>query len=113
MKTFLSNPLVWFSASIALIGTEKTPISLPVPGTLLYGFAAIAALAFSRNMLHSCTPNQRPNWLLLVLASAALLFFSIHDVSARAFGVLPAHITVLAGVVALPFWILGFRLKGN
>jgi hypothetical protein len=108
-RAFLSNPLVWFSASTALIATNTIPIPVAVPGTLLYGFAAIAALAFSRNMLHNCAPNQRSNWLLLVVASAVVLFLSLHDVSSRVFGPLPAHVTVIAGVLVLPFWILGFR----
>ena len=71
------------------------------------------ALIFSRNMLHSCAPAQKSNWLLLVLASAIVLFISLHDVSARALGPMPAHATVIAGVIALPFWLMGFRLKDN
>jgi hypothetical protein len=108
-RAFLSNPLVWFSASTALIATNALPIPVVVPGTLLYGFAAISALAFCRNMLHNCAPNQKSNWLLLVIASAVALFVSLHDVSSRAFGPLPAHLTVIAGLLVLPFWVIGFR----
>ena len=109
-RAFLSNPLTWLCASSFLIVTRRIPVlSLPAPGTLMFGLASTVALNFSRNMMRTCAANQRSNWLLLLVASAVVFLVSLHDVSARALGTLPAHIIVIGAAVALPFWIIGFR----
>jgi hypothetical protein len=62
-------------------------------------------------MVRTCAADQRANWLLLVIASAVVLLVSLYAGSARALGPGPAQLIVVAGVVALPLWIVGFLFK--
>ena len=112
-RAFLTNPLVWLSASGALLLTQGVIKAVAIPVTLFYGLGSVLALNFSRNMMRTCGRSQRSNWLLLVLASATALLISLHDMSFRTLGAVPAFISVIAGIIVLPLWIIGFGHPDN
>jgi hypothetical protein len=110
LRAFLSDPLMWLYAFTILIITHRIPfISVSVLTTPMIGLGSMLGVNFSRRMMRTCAPDQRANWLLLVVASATILLVSIYGISAQALGPSAAQIIAVVAFVVLPVWLL--RIK--
>jgi hypothetical protein len=111
-QTLFSSPITWLAVSILLLLIPRMPLpARAVSTTLVIIIASFVAVIISSNMMRTCAPNQKANWLLLALASAVVLLVSLYNGSAKTLGPMAAQIVFAGGVVALPVWILGYLFR--